>query len=306
MPPKSKKKSRQLDDDFSLDSSFPGHDLVDTLSGIQVAMERIGKPIPQPKPFSLLSGIDFEVWLFGFRLYADGFQLVGEDRKLHLISLLEGDVAKIARNIPSGVSDFEAALIDRIKPSLSRREYRSLFKNRFQKENENARIFADSLLCLARKAFCDFDSNDIVLDHFIEHVRLPAGISRSSLFHKQFNSFEEAVEYVQSWELADRVEKNVSVSSVLETDNRQLNVQSSHFESRLEAVEKAIADCCAVVKSSQRCFKCRKMGHLANECSQKVVKCFKCGKLGHIARFCRSNALKGGETVRKGDASLKG
>lgn len=39
-------------------------------------------------------------------------------------------------------------------------------------------------------------------------------------------------------------------------------------------------------KQDKKCYRCRRVGHLANQCSIKPKECFSCGREGHIARFC--------------------
>lgn len=294
MPPKKARRHQLADVEDSFNSSVQNAEIVDTLLEIKDAMMRM-KPHIQPKQYS--SG-DFGIWLTSFNLFADQSGLVGADRVNYLLSFLDGDAAKIAKNLPID-ENFEDALLERLKPRLTPREYRNVLKSRTHKDTETPRIYADSLLHLSRKAFSEDFHFDLALDHFLDTVRLPSGLTRAALLQKQFYSIDEAVKFVQSWEIASKC------SSVSNPVN---SVSDSRLEERLDRLEKQIAECCGIVKQNQkvlRCFRCSKLGHISKDCSHKNLTCFKCKKVGHIASFCRSGSLNLKVTAMKGDGSQR-
>lgn len=294
--PRNKNKAKDKGLDFSdclgcskvCESSRVSEDQSVVMSELKDALKKIARPNIQPKPFSLLSGPKFDEWLLIFEDYTRQSDLDEDAKRYLLLSLLEGDASKIARLVPKdhkkSYSDFVSALKQRFQPKLSPREYRQILKNRRPKSNEDSIVYSDALRWLVDKAYPDRSDVDcFVLDHFLETVNLPDGLTRSQLYLKKFTSAQESIDFVHAWEIASR--ESVSKDHVSSVSNIE-----SNLESRLSKIEALLSECCSVSKSvnsrsSVVCYRCDRTGHIARVCNVKLF-CNRCNKPGHIARKC--------------------
>lgn len=294
----SKKQRRKLAEEDCLGSGLDDsrnsidHNVVEELKN---SLRRLVRPLIQPKPFSIGHAGSFKDWLSIFDQYAIHADLDDDGKKLSLISLLEGDACRIAAKIPQhhilSYEAFVSALKDRIEPKLSSREYRHLLRNRKPKSSENALLYADALLSLVSKAYPDdINVDSILLDHFVETVRLSEGLSRTQLLQMTFQSSEEAIAYVRSWETASRSQSSITVDSI--EPCTQDTSANSGLEERLDRLESMVSQCCTVVTGQRKeyrqikCFKCDRLGHIARNCKMNSILCFRCNKPGHISRNC--------------------
>ena len=166
------------------------------------------------------------------------------------------------------------------KPLVIAERFR--FHKRNQEEGESVTMFVASLRKLAEH--CEFKDvlNDTLRD------RLVCGLRNEAAQKKLLTESDLTLE------------KAINISVTMEMASKEAH--ALHATDRVHKLDSGKAN------AQGPCFRCGKLGHLANDCWCKEMDCNNCGKKGHVALACRNKKSKdkGSKTGNKrGNAKFK-
>lgn len=167
---------------------------------------------PRPtKPAKYVTTMNFNLWLQSFNAFCDAVDIPEDERRPHLLALLDLSTAYAAvdkLDLPADMDygDFTARLVDRFTMHRTIQDYRCELSNRDQLERESAESYGDELLELARNAFPNADAdtrNELAKDRFLKGVRVTDTI-RERLYLQQPADLTEAIRTVRQLEAAQK------------------------------------------------------------------------------------------------------
>jgi transposase InsO family protein len=153
------------------------------------------------------------------------------------------------------------------------------FGTRVQKNGESVNDFVLALKKLS--IHCNFEN---YLDRALRD-RLVCGLQDTRIQNKLLNTtdltFERACRIANAMEMADKQAKEMRPQSHSGSVNKVNQGTGSAGESKNFESKKSRN------KSSKGCFRCGH-NHLARDCPMKDAQCYKCKKIGHMANMCRT------------------
>jgi len=249
-----------------------------------------------------LVGDRWKKWLRSFEYFVLGEGITGTDRKRAMLLHLAGpEVQDIFEILPKRrdsepvdqIDDY-ALLVSRLNayflPKKNKIFERHIFRGLHQSENEGMDQFYARLKSQAE--FCDFkdQENNMIIDQIVEKCL------SSSLRVKILEKGDD-VTLTQVLELARSLEVMSFQTKSFSSSNSEINRMKL-----LNKTEMKIPYQQAKSPHLPRCFRCNRLGHLANDpsCPAKKAKCKRCDLVGHFSACCKKpkvNAVK--ESISK-------
>lgn len=275
------------------------------------------------KPAKYVTGMNFRLWLQTFNAYCDASDIEEEDRRPHLISLLDLATAYAAvdnLNLAEDLeyNEFSDRLLERFGQHRTVQDYRRELDARDQQEKEAMEAYGDALLELVRCAYPVLDNEartELAKDRFLKGVRVP-DVVRERLFLNQPANLTDAIRSARQLDAAMRAAQAVRASgqrarpawNVMESEKnesdewQQLRRRVAELEQQLKASREHPATSAPSgqpARPSARlatvrpgCWICGQPGHLMAQCphrnsafTQKGC-CYACGQPGHLAVNC--------------------
>ena len=174
-------------------------------------------------------------------------------------------------------------LIDALKahyePVPSEVVQRLQFYARDRRPGESISMYVAELRALA--VYCNFGTT---LDKMLRD-RLVGGINdsrvRKRLLQEKELNFKRALEIAQALEVAERDERKLVEPEPVQKlqDSKPRNWRNPRKED-------------TGTPTYQKCYRCGKMNHKANNCHFKSAKCHNCGKVSHLKTVCQQPVKK--------------
>jgi len=265
-------------------------------------MSNLASAIEPPK-FGTSGVLPFSLWKGLVINYVEALKLTEGAAKLVLFRLLEGKALDILVTIPK-ISDLKledqlAALEVRLTSKRDEREWRMRFHALEPGQEQSPRLFADQLEKIALNAFPEEKERvRNVLEKFTASVKLPADVSRAAFIQADKETLEEAINFIESWRVAERIANKQTASITERVCNLALNESSPN-------ANLAAARQFPNVANDVRCFFCKEVGHLRTKCPKlEKLTCFRCGGKGHLARSCQSGNDRGAPFYNPGPVGV--
>ena len=254
--------------------------------------------VSKPPRFSCRGPLPFKEWKTLFINYVKEAKLSDSEANSAIISLLDGEALTFCLSI----SDRETKSYQEVLESLNKiisplkgfHESRYEFRTKIQSNGESVHVFAEKLICIAKRAYSDYSQKqieDIVVEKLLSSVKLPNSLNRPALYQQQFSNVKDLVSYIDSWCSAERFchlsEKGNMISDcalVEECSSSDVAVVSP--SSKMQSFPKPAN---VGIKNedfySLQCFHCMKLGHRRESFPDKNnIKCYNCRGLGHISK----------------------
>ena len=212
---------------------------------------------------------------------------VTEERKKRAVLLLVvgPTTYKLLRNLIAPVKPGEKDYDDIIEvlkkyfdPPPSEIVQRYRFHTHSQKEQELVATFVAELRALAEH--CKFgDTLDLMLrDRLVCGVK--DGRTQRRLLSESKLTFQRALEIAQAQETELKGMEELKEPSAQTDTQEELHQLSSKDKTKASDERPKTKDLA--------CYRCGKIGHLANSCRHRMTQCHLCGKMGHLGAVCRS------------------
>jgi hypothetical protein len=275
------------------------------------------------KPAKYVTGMNFRLWLQTFNAYCDASDIAEEDRRPHLVGLLDLATAYAAvdnLNLADDIEydEFSDRLLERFGQHRTVQDYRRELDARDQQEKEAMEAYGDVLLELVRCAYPALDNEartELAKDRFLKGVRVPETV-RERLFLNQPEDLTAAIRSARQLDAALRAAQAVRASghrarpawNAMESEKseaeewRQLKRRVAELEQQLQAAREnsaASAPPGQTTRPSARlatvragCWICGQPEHRMAQCPRRNSAfaqkgcCYACGQPGHLAATC--------------------
>jgi hypothetical protein len=275
------------------------------------------------KPAKFTTTMNFTLWLQSFNAYCEAVGIEEDNRRPHLLGLLDLNTAYAAvdkmeldEDLP--YDEFADRLVERFSLHRTVQDYRFELSTREQSDKETVETYADDLLELARHAFPNADAelrSELAKEKFLKGVRVADSV-RERLYLAQPNNLTDAIRTVRQLEAALRASQartaprgrmslnaveTAAVGDTREEELRQLRKKVKEMEDKLRKLEVTPGDSRKrdgqhqeAPTAPRRCYLCNETGHFARNCPSadtgrqgaSRVKCYNCGLFGHLSLHC--------------------
>lgn len=248
------------------------------------------------KPLKYVAGMNFRLWLQSFDEYCEAAGLEEENRRPHLMSLLDLNTAYTAvdnLNLPEELeyAEFSRRLLERFTQHRTPQDYRLELTSRDQQEKESMEAYGDTLLELVRNAYPNIDAEaraELAKDRFMKGVRVSESV-REKLFLSQPDTLTAAIRSTRQLDAAMRAAHSGQGSRARASLNavgasaRDEREELEGLRRKVQELERQLQQRYAAQGGSQveqsrpqqprgsrgegvECWRCHQVGHYASQC----------------------------------------